>query len=245
MKSSNFYDFSTRQLGHRSLHHWYQKLQYLSRLSLASNNLLSTFNSTQRHRVLSQWYHDTVLRSKLKDFLDARNLQLKQQMYLHWKIMVIQSRRSKLFFLKTRFHRLLKACKKFRTRQRRLELSEIAVMAFRSSNTQLHVLRHWIICGRGLLFSKFMRTRLLRLRWQRWRRRTAHVHYHLPQQTYKINSLWSPRSTSPVTISSTGSNIITTSRKTTPVLSSFIKCLSFNTHFRLGGLVIRVFDCWN
>lgn len=88
MKSSNFYDFSTRQLGHRSLHHWYQKLQYLSRLSLASNNLLSTFNSTQRHRVLSQWYHDTVLRSKLKDFLDARNLQLKQQMYLHWKIMV-------------------------------------------------------------------------------------------------------------------------------------------------------------
>jgi len=37
--------------------------------------------------------------------------------------MVIQSRRSKLFFLKTRFHRLLKACKKFRTRQRRLELS--------------------------------------------------------------------------------------------------------------------------
>ncbi|KAA1076120.1 hypothetical protein PGT21_034556 [Puccinia graminis f. sp. tritici] len=190
MKSTRMYNSSDRRVIYQSLSNWYQKLQYLSHLSHAADNLLSKFDSIQLHRILSQWFQEALLRSKLRNFLHGRDSQVKHQVFINWKISLIQSRQSHFFLLKSRFHRLLKACSKFRARQRRLEFSESTVLAFRSSNTQLHVLRYWIISGRGRLFAKLVQTRLMRMLLQRWRRRTAHVHHILPRLQNQFTVQW-------------------------------------------------------
>ncbi|POV98695.1 hypothetical protein PSHT_13900 [Puccinia striiformis] len=180
MKSSKFYGSSTQQLVHHSLSRWHQKLQYLSHLSSVSNRLWFRSNFTQIQRILTQWSNDALLRSKLRSLLDTCDSRIKHQFFLDWKISFIQSRQAKFLYLKSRFHILLKACKKFGARKRMLEYSESTVKALRSTNTQMHVLRHWIISARGGLFARAVKCRLLRFYWQRWRRRTMHVHIYLP-----------------------------------------------------------------
>ncbi|WAR53627.1 hypothetical protein PtB15_3B135 [Puccinia triticina] len=181
MKSTRIHDSFRRKLVDRSLRQWYQKLQYLSHLSLASHDLSVKFNSLRLRQKFSHWVQHACLLSKLTGFLHHRDSQVKHQFFTNWNITFSQSRQSNLFLLKSRFYRLLKACKKLRARQRMLEFSESTVMAFRSSNTQLHVLRHWIIRGRGSLFSNFVQKRLIKTRWQQWRRRVAYVRHNLPR----------------------------------------------------------------
>jgi hypothetical protein len=86
MKSTRMYNSSDRRVIYQSLSDWYQKLQSLSHLSHAADNLLSKFDSIQLHRILSQWFQETHLRSKLRNFLHSRDSQVKHQVFVNWKI---------------------------------------------------------------------------------------------------------------------------------------------------------------
>ncbi|EFP86634.2 uncharacterized protein PGTG_13016 [Puccinia graminis f. sp. tritici CRL 75-36-700-3] len=99
----------------------------IQKKSLALRNAYRKTKGTRERNLGRQvliWFQEALLRSKLRNFLHGRDSQVKHQVFINWKISLIQSRQSHFFLLKSRFHRLLKACSKFRARQRRLEFSE-------------------------------------------------------------------------------------------------------------------------
>ncbi|KAI9610962.1 hypothetical protein H4Q26_008808 [Puccinia striiformis f. sp. tritici PST-130] len=123
-----------------------------SRKSLALRNAYRKTKATRERNLCRRvliWSNDALLRSKLRSLLDTCDSRIKHQFFLDWENLF-----AKFLYLKSRFHILLKACKKFGARKRMLEYSESTVKALRSTNTQMHVLRHWIISARGGLFAK-------------------------------------------------------------------------------------------
>ncbi|KAI9625037.1 hypothetical protein KEM48_008611 [Puccinia striiformis f. sp. tritici PST-130] len=148
---TNQLDHSGACVGHEDMGKLYEIIKVLWLLNSTTSSPFIEPLASKTAISLSSWSNDALLRSKLRSLLDTCDSRIKHQFFLDWKISFIQSRQAKFLYLKSRFHILLKACKKFGARKRMLEYSESTVKALRSTNTQMHVLRHWIISARGAM----------------------------------------------------------------------------------------------
>lgn len=156
-------------------------MKHVQHLSLKSKDLFSKINLTLCQRIFSHWAHVSSLRSKLNKFSRRRDIRLQVLYFGDWRFVFAQFQRCHVFYFKMRVHKFFKACQRHQARQSVLKLLENKVLENRNLNIRSKALRHWIICGRGILLATAHETRLSRNLLHRWRSRLQLVFFDLPR----------------------------------------------------------------